>query len=146
MMMKDFENPHFSFFISSFCKTSTSGKGKDFLSIIVCICQNISVGWRRGGGSVLATHQIGCYTILNTSVDSWGLPIHLLRVICIFLFGDFLRHPGADQTKDTALCGYPHVKVSIRDLSQTVTTASIFQLSHYFRQKYLEIASWAVSL
>ena len=45
-----------------------------------------------------------------------------------------------------ALCSYPHVKVSIRDLSQTFTTAPIFQKSHYFRQKYLEIASWAVSL
>ena len=38
-----------------------------------------------------------------------------------------------------ALCIYPHVKVPIRDLNQTFTTALIFQQSHYFRQKYLEI-------
>ena len=46
----------------------------------------------------------------------------------------------------SALCSYPHVKLSIRDLSQTFNTAPIFQLSHYFRQKYLGIASCAVSL
>merc|ERR1711989_77200 len=46
----------------------------------------------------------------------------------------------------SALCGYPHVKMSIRDLSQTFTTASIFKESHFFRQKYLEIASCEVSL
>ena len=33
-----------------------------------------------------------------------------------------------------ALCSYPHVKVSIRDLSQIFTTPPIFQQSHYFRQ------------
>ena len=33
-----------------------------------------------------------------------------------------------------ALCGYPHVKVSIRDLGQFSTTASIFQQYNYFRQ------------
>ena len=57
-----------------------------------------------------------------------------------------LFNHDADINEDTALCGYPHVKVSIRDLSQTFTTAPIFQKSHYFRQKYLEIASCAVSL
>ena len=31
------------------------------------------------------------------------------------------------------LCGYPHVKVSIRDLGQFSTTASIFQQYNYFR-------------
>ena len=46
----------------------------------------------------------------------------------------------------TALCGYPIVKIEIRDSSQTSTTAPIFLLSNYFRQKYLEIASCAVSL
>ena len=45
-----------------------------------------------------------------------------------------------------ALCCYPHVKVEISDFSQTYTTATIFQQSNHFRQKYLEIASWAVSL
>ena len=33
-----------------------------------------------------------------------------------------------------ALCGYPHVKVSIRYLSQISTTAPIFQQYNYFRQ------------
>ena len=32
------------------------------------------------------------------------------------------------------LCGYPHVKVSIRDLSQISATAPIFQQCNYFRQ------------
>ena len=36
--------------------------------------------------------------------------------------------------------------MEIRDSSQTSTTAPIFLLSNYFRQKYLEIASCAVSL
>ena len=45
-----------------------------------------------------------------------------------------------------ALCGYPIVKMEIRDSSQIFTTAPIFLLSNYFRQKYLEIASCAVSL
>ena len=52
-----------------------------------------------------------------------------------------------NQTNATnALCGYPIVKIEIRDLSQTSTTSPIFLLSNYFRQKYLEIASCAVSL
>ena len=45
-----------------------------------------------------------------------------------------------------ALSRYPHVNVSIRDLSQILTTAPIFLYFNYFRQKYLEIASCAVSL
>ena len=45
-----------------------------------------------------------------------------------------------------ALCRYPHVNVSIRDLSRILTTAPIFLYFNYFRQKYLEIASCAVSL
>ena len=50
------------------------------------------------------------------------------------------------KSSNSALCSYPHVKVPIRDLSQTFTTALIFQQSHYFRQKYLEITTCAVSL
>ena len=34
----------------------------------------------------------------------------------------------------TALCGYPHKKVSIRDLSQIFTTDPILKQFHYFRQ------------
>ena len=49
-------------------------------------------------------------------------------------------------TITNALCSYPHVNVSIRDFSQILTTAPIFLYSNYFRQKYLEIASCAVSL
>ena len=51
-----------------------------------------------------------------------------------------------DDDDNNALCSYPHVNVPIRDLSQTFTTALIFQQSHYFRQKYLEITTCAVSL
>ena len=36
--------------------------------------------------------------------------------------------------------------VEIRDSNQISTTAPIFLLCTYFRHKYLEIASWAVSL
>jgi len=36
--------------------------------------------------------------------------------------------------------------MEIGNLIQITTTAPIFQQSHYFRQKYLEIASCAVSL
>ena len=46
----------------------------------------------------------------------------------------------------SALCGYPIVKMEIRDSSQISTTAPIFLLYNYFRQKYLEIASCPVSL
>ena len=38
-----------------------------------------------------------------------------------------------------ALCSYPHVKVSIRDLNQIFTTAPIFQQSHYLRQNIWRI-------
>ena len=37
-----------------------------------------------------------------------------------------------------ALCGYPHEKVSIRDLSQISTASPIFQLYIYFRQNLEE--------
>ena len=45
-----------------------------------------------------------------------------------------------------ALCGYPIVKREIRDSSQIPTTAPILLLYNYFRQKYLQFASCAVSL
>ena len=45
-----------------------------------------------------------------------------------------------------ALWGYPHVKWEIENLSQITTTVPIFLQFNYFRQKYLEIASCAVSL
>ena len=42
--------------------------------------------WRGGEGcSLPVAHQIGRSTILNISGNSWGLPIHLLRVVWIFL-------------------------------------------------------------
>ena len=37
-----------------------------------------------------------------------------------------------------ALCGYPHVKVSIRDLCQISATSPIFQQYNYFRQNLEE--------
>ena len=45
----------------------------------------------------------------------------------------------------TALCSYPHVKVSIRDLSQIFTTAPIFEHS-LFQTKYLSGYLGSVSL
>ena len=36
--------------------------------------------------------------------------------------------------RPNALCSYPYVKVSNRDLSQIFITAPIFKPSHYFRQ------------
>ena len=35
------------------------------------------------GCSVPATYQIGCSSISNILGNSWGLPIHVLRVVCI---------------------------------------------------------------
>ena len=42
------------------------------------------------------------------------------------------------NSRCTALCGYPNVKVSIRDLSQISTAALLFQLFNYFRQNLKE--------
>ena len=50
------------------------------------------------------------------------------------------------QIATLPLWGYPHVKWEIDNLSQITTTAPIFLLSNYFRQKYLEISSCSVSL
>ena len=44
-----------------------------------------------------------------------------------------------------ALCSYPHVKVSIIDLSQIFTTAPIFEQSHYFRQIFEWIFGFSFS-
>ena len=45
------------------------------------------------------------------------------------------QHSETPKLSSTiAQCGYPHVKVSIRDLSQFSTTAFIFQQYDYFRQ------------
>ena len=49
-------------------------------------------------------------------------------------------------SSNIALCCYPHVKLEIGNLSHITTTAPIFLQLNYFRQKYLEIASCAVSL
>ena len=49
-----------------------------------------------------------------------------------------LRVSELRMTAVTALCGYPNVKVSIRDLSQISTAALIFQLYIYFRQNLEE--------
>ena len=62
----------------------------------------------------------------------------LLLVIC--------THPLLVDSISIALCSYPLVKMEIGDSSQISTTAPIFLLSNYFRQKYLQIASYAVSL
>ena len=69
------------------------------------------------------------------------LTIFMMIIIPIFfIFRNILHVP------DNALCGYPIVKMEIRDSSQIPTTAPILLLYNYFRQKYLQIASCAVSL
>ena len=52
--------------------------------------------------------------------------------------GQKTRHAKSGGNESNALCGYPHVKVSIRDLSQISTAAPIFQLYIYFRQNLEE--------
>ena len=58
----------------------------------------------------------------------------------------FLNYWTVWRSSCTALWRYPHVKWEIENLSQITTTAPIFLQFNYFRQKYLEIASCAVSL
>ena len=97
--------------------------------------------------SWLFTYYAICQFCESTSVSFSGFTISFRsRAPLTFNNKSHLRQRISLNTKAIALCSYPHVKVSIRDLSQTFTTAPIFQKSHYFRQKYLEIASWAVSL
>ena len=62
-----------------------------FFCKVICICQNGSVAGRQPPGedvgegcSVPAAHQNGRSSILNILGNSWGLPVHVLRVICIF--------------------------------------------------------------
>ena len=62
-----------------------------FFCKVICICQNSSVAGRQPPGedvgegcSVPATYQIGRSSILNILGNSWGLPIHVLRVVWIF--------------------------------------------------------------
>ena len=59
---------------------------------MTCICQNSSVAGRQPPGedvgegcSVPAAYQIGRSSISNILGNSWGLPIHVLRVFWIFL-------------------------------------------------------------
>ena len=63
-----------------------------FFCKVICICQNSSVAGRQPPGedvgegcSVPATYQIGRSSILNILGNSWGLPIHVLRVVWIFV-------------------------------------------------------------
>ena len=60
---------------------------------------------------------------------------HVL-LVCVFSRVQFnIKHSSESfDIFNIALCGYPHVKVSIRDLGQFSTTASIFQQYNYFRQ------------
>ena len=60
--------------------------------------------------------------------------------------GSLLKFVLKVRGEASALCGYPIVKMEIRGSSQISTTAPIFLLSYYFRQKYLKIASCAVSI
>ena len=74
-------------------------------------------GWVGGNGS------IGMRVPLK-----WGAA-HIQRSDIASLLMESSR-----RLQNNALCSYPHVKVPIRDLCQTLTTAPIFQQSHYFRQ------------
>ena len=80
------------------------------------------------------------YTTCMVYSEFW-FSVSLLSCICLCLTVFVCVTPGS-----SALCGYPIVKMEIRDSSQISTTAPIFLLSNYFRQKYLKIASYAVSL
>ena len=82
----------------------------------------------------------GNYKIFGEQMLLW-----ISKIMTVFPFYISTRNHTL-YCSHIALCSYPHVKVPIRDLSQTFTTALIFQQSHYFRQKYLEITTCAVSL
>ena len=62
-----------------------------FFCKVICICQNSSVAGRQPPGedvgegcSVPATYQNDRSSISNILGNSWGLPIHVLRVVWIF--------------------------------------------------------------
>ena len=74
-----------------------------FFCKVICICQNSSVAGRQPPGedvgegcSVPATYQIGRSSISNILGNSWGLPIHVLRVvwICSLLWGRRFATPS----------------------------------------------------
>ena len=67
-----------------------------FFCKVICICQNSSVAGRQPPGEVVgegcsvpAAYQIGRSSISNILGNSWGLPIHVLRVfwICFITMG-----------------------------------------------------------
>ena len=81
------------------------------------------------------------YGIMMMAKEKTNIPLqcdfHHIDLICT---NNLLNEYVANDSHITswwftnALCGYPHVKVSIRDLGQFSTTASIFQQYNYFRQ------------
>ena len=84
-------------------------------------------------GKLSTVRKVTCWMIRSWWVVNW----------LAFHFG--IQGQGArSEEEDTecsindALCDYPHVKVSIRDLSQISTTAPIFQQYNHFRQNFEE--------
>ena len=84
-------------------------------------------------GKLSTVRKVTCWMIRSWWVVNW----------LAFHFG--IQGQGArSEEEDTecsindALCDYPHVKVSIRDLSQISTTAPIFQQYNHFRQNLEE--------
>ena len=62
----------------------------------------------------------------RTNTDSVSKMVSICRLLA--------NSPFTRELTPIALCGYPHVKLSIRDLSQISATAPIFQQYNYFRQ------------
>ena len=94
-----------------------------FFCKVICICQNGSVAGRQPPGedvgegcSVPAAYQNGRSSISNILGNSWGLPIHVLRVVCIFslLWGRRFAPPSwlrLDCRHCMSLCKFEsHVK------------------------------------
>ena len=105
-----------------------------YICICICSCLSISVG-----NCVFITYSqealnIDLYIFIYRTQVSLGSGLWVPASLSNSQTFGWRRYQ-LNTTDDTnALCGYPHVKVSIRELSQISTTAPIFQLYNYFRQ------------
>ena len=111
--------------------------GGDIWSILTLFVENGDNGRRGGYEDYLDLDQN--HNNLYFLQILWHISTLKVLFVTRIRPGDVLKY-------NTALCGYPIVKMEIRDSSQISTTAPIFLLYNYFRQKYLKIASCAVSL
>ena len=73
---------------------------------------------------------------LNKIHTTWPLlcPPPCAYTFCLMFNIVFIPELSTTPFARMPLCGYPHVKVSIRDLSQISATSPIFQQYNYFRQ------------